>query len=131
MIYGLVGQSLWETGTLAIRESTVPYYSLPTPALVGLPLTAGDLASGLAVAQALQALAMSFVAVPVYLWASRLAGARWALAAAVLAKAAGALVRRPADDRSPLLPVVAAHPLAACACSNVRRWSGKGCSCCW
>ncbi len=85
MIYGLVGQSLWETGTLAIRESTVPYYSLLTPALVGLPLTAGDLASGLAVAQALQALAMSFVAVPVYLWASRLVGARWALAAAVLA----------------------------------------------
>ena len=84
MIYGLVGQSLWETGTLAIRESTVPYYSLPTPALVGLPLTAGDLASGVAVAQALQALAMSLVAVP-GLWASRLAGARWALAAAVLA----------------------------------------------
>ena len=28
---------------------------------------------------------MSFVAVPVYLWASRLVGARWALAAAVLA----------------------------------------------
>ena len=84
MIYGLVGQSLWETGTLAIRESTVPYYSLLTPALVGLPLTAGDLASGVASAQALQALAMSLVAVPVYLFGARLTGARWALGAAAI-----------------------------------------------
>jgi hypothetical protein len=85
MIYGLVGQSLWETGTLSIRGSAVPYYSLLTPALVGLPLTTGDLASGVAVAQALQAVAMSLVAVPVYLWGARLVGTRWALAAALLA----------------------------------------------
>ncbi|MDQ3380535.1 MAG: hypothetical protein M3546_09460 [Actinomycetota bacterium] len=85
MIYGLVGQSLWESGTLAIRDATVPYYSLLTPALVGLPLTLSDVARGVAVAQALQALAMSLVAVPVYLWGTRLVGVRWALAAAVLA----------------------------------------------
>ena len=85
MIYGLVGQSLWETGTLSIRDSAVSYYSLLTPALVGLPLTTGDLASGVAVAQALQAVAMSLVAVPVYLWGARLVGTRWALAAALLA----------------------------------------------
>jgi hypothetical protein len=85
MIYGLVGQSLWETGALTIRGAAVPYYSLLTPALVGLPLTTGDLATGVAVAQALQALAMSLVAVPVYLWGARFVGMRWALAAAVLA----------------------------------------------
>ena len=85
MIYGLVGQSLWETGTLSIRDNAVPYYSLLTPALVGLPLSTGDLASGVAVAQALQAVAMSLVAVPVYLWGARLVGTRWALAAALLA----------------------------------------------
>nr|MBA3376498.1 hypothetical protein [Actinomycetota bacterium] len=85
MIYGLVGQSLWESGTLTIRDAAVPYYSLLTPALVGLPLAASDLARGLAVAQALQALAMSLVAVPVYLWGTRIVGTRWALGAAVLA----------------------------------------------
>ncbi|CAN5754582.1 hypothetical protein BH20ACT14_BH20ACT14_13050 [soil metagenome] len=85
MIYGLVGQSLWESGTLTIRDAAVPYYSLLTPALVGLPLAASDLARGLAIAQALQALAMSLVAVPVYLWGTRIVGTRWALGAAVLA----------------------------------------------
>jgi hypothetical protein len=85
MIYGLVGESLWETGTLSIRGIALPYYSLLTPVLVGLPLSLDDLGRGVAVAQALQALAMSLVAVPVYLWGRRLVDARWALAAAVLA----------------------------------------------
>jgi hypothetical protein len=85
MIYGLVGQSLWETGTLSVRGISVPYYSLLTPVLVGLPLTLEDLRSGVDIAQALQAVAMSLVAVPVYLWGRRLAGDRWAIAAAGLA----------------------------------------------
>ena len=85
MIYGLVGQSLWESGTLTIRDAAVPYYSLLTPALVGLPLAVGELARGVAIAQALQALAMSLVAVPVYLWGKPIVGTRWALAAAALA----------------------------------------------
>lgn len=85
MIYGLVGQSLWESGTLTVRGAAVPYYSLLTPALVGLPLNLDDVARGVAVAQALQALAMSLVAVPVYLWGKRLVGTGWALGAAVLA----------------------------------------------
>jgi len=85
MIYGLVGESLWETGTLSIRGIAVPYYSLLTPALVGLPLSLENVGAGIALAQALQALAMSLVAVPVYLWGERLAGRRWALAAAALA----------------------------------------------
>ena len=38
----------------------------------------------MASAQALQALAMSLVAVPVYLWGARLTGARWALGAAAI-----------------------------------------------
>jgi hypothetical protein len=84
MIYGLLGQSLWETGTLAVRGISVPYYSLLTPALVGFPLTLDDLRTGVAIAQALQALAMSLVAVPVYVWGKRLAGDRWAIAAAAL-----------------------------------------------
>ena len=85
MIYGLVGQSLWESGTLTIRDAAIPYYSLLTPALVGLPLSLLDLGRGVAVAQALQALAMSLAAIPVYLWARRLTDTRWALAASLLA----------------------------------------------
>jgi hypothetical protein len=84
MLYGLIGESLWETGQLSIRGMSVPYYSLLTPALVGLPLTLDDRETGLAIAQLLQALAMSLVAIPVYLWGRHLAGQRAALAAAVL-----------------------------------------------
>jgi hypothetical protein len=85
MIYGLVGESLWETGELSVRGIAIPYLSLLTPALVGLPLTLDDLELGVALAQALQALAMSLAAVPVYLWTRRLAGRGWALTAATLA----------------------------------------------
>jgi len=85
MIYGLVGESLWETGELSVRGTGLAYYSLLTPALIGLPLTFDDLRLGLAVAQALQALAMSLVAVPVYMWGRPLAGRGWALAAAAMA----------------------------------------------
>ncbi|MGH3133369.1 MAG: hypothetical protein ACRDNY_06445 [Gaiellaceae bacterium] len=85
MIYALVGESLWESGELSVRGIALSYYSLLTPALVGLPLTIDDLESGVRIAQALQALAMSFVAVPVYLWGKRLTRPSWALVAAALA----------------------------------------------
>jgi Dolichyl-phosphate-mannose-protein mannosyltransferase len=84
MIYGLVGESLWETGELSIRGISTPYYSLLTPALVGLPMQLDDRETGIAFAQALQALAMSLAAVPVYLWGRRLAGTGWGLVAATL-----------------------------------------------
>jgi hypothetical protein len=85
ILYGLVGESLWQTGELSIRGIATPYYSLLTPALVGLPLTVDDRETGVAIAQLLQALAMSLVAVPVYVWGKRLVGPRWALVAALLA----------------------------------------------
>jgi len=84
MIYGLVGESFWETGELSVRGISIPYYSLLTPLLVGFPLTLDDRETGIAVAQGLQALAISLVAVPVYLWGKRLAGSGWGLVAALL-----------------------------------------------
>jgi hypothetical protein len=84
MLYGLVGESVWETGELSIRGIATPYYSLLTPAFVGLPLTFDDRGTGVAIAQLLQALAMSLATVPVYLWGRRLAGRRWAFVAALL-----------------------------------------------
>lgn len=84
MVYGLLGQSLWESGELTVRGAPTAYYSLLTPALVGLPLSLDDVGAGVRAAQGLQVLAMSLVAVPVFLWGRPLAGARWGLAAAVL-----------------------------------------------
>ncbi|MGZ8688242.1 MAG: hypothetical protein ACXWZP_07420, partial [Gaiellaceae bacterium] len=84
MAYGLLGQSLWQTGGLTIRGTAVGYYSLVYPAFVGGALSIGDTAAGIVVLQAVQAVAMSAVAVPVFLWGRRLTGDRWALAAAAL-----------------------------------------------
>jgi hypothetical protein len=92
MLYGLLGESLWTTGRLEIRGAVSPYYSLLTPALVGAGLTGRDLAQGVELAQLLQTAAMSSAAIPVYLWARRVAGAWWAVAAAVIALAGPALV---------------------------------------
>ena len=92
MLYGLLGESLWDDGTLSIRGAASPYYSLLTPALVGAALTGRDLASGVELAQFLQAAVMSSTAVPVFLWCRRLTSAWWALGAAVLSVAGPVLV---------------------------------------
>lgn len=84
MAYGLLGQSLWQTGELTIRGTAVGYYSLIYPALVGAPLSLGSTATGIVALQAVQALLMSAVAVPVFLWGRSLAGAGWGLVAAAL-----------------------------------------------
>ena len=84
MVYGMLGEGLWSHGTLTLRSFPSPYYSLLTPALIGAPLAALDLGDGIQWARLLQALAMSLVAVPTYLWARRIASACWAVAAAAL-----------------------------------------------
>ena len=90
MVYGMVGEGLWSHGTLTLRELPSPYYSLLTPALIGAPLAALDLGDGIQWARLLQALAMSLVAIPTYLWARRIASTGWALAAATTVLAAPA-----------------------------------------
>jgi len=83
-VYGLLGRSLYQHGSLAILGGPTPFYSLLTPALVGFPLSAFGFASGLDVLQGLQAFAMSLAAVPVYLWSRTLVSRRSALVAAAL-----------------------------------------------
>ncbi len=92
MLYGLLGESLWDDGTLSIRGADVPYFSLLTPALIGAVLTGRDLVAGVELAQLVQAAAMSSAAVPVYLWCRRLTSAWWALGASVLTVAGPVLV---------------------------------------
>ncbi len=84
MVYGLLGESLWSDGALTVRGEHVGYYSLAYPALVGGPLSLFGLPSGLVVLKALQALVMSAVAIPVYVWGRRLMSPSMALVAAGL-----------------------------------------------
>ena len=83
-IYALLGRSLWETGTPTLLGADGWGYSLLYPALIGWPLTLGDLALGVELVQAFQAVAMSATAVVVYLWGRKPLGATWALVAAAL-----------------------------------------------
>lgn len=84
-LYGLLGRSLAAGDGLTILGAPVPFYSLLYPLLVGAPfLVASDVASGVTAVQALQALAMSATAIPVFLWARPLAGTRLAFLAATL-----------------------------------------------
>jgi hypothetical protein len=84
MTYGLLGQSLYRSGSLAILGGPTPYFSAVVPAFVGLPLSLGNLALGYDVLKVMQALAMSLTAVPVYLWGRSLVGERRALVPALL-----------------------------------------------
>ena len=84
LVYGLLGRGLWRDGALRILDEPTPYYSLVVPALVGLPLSIGDLVLGHSILKVLQAFAMSLAAVPVFLWGRTIASPRWALVAATL-----------------------------------------------
>jgi Dolichyl-phosphate-mannose-protein mannosyltransferase len=92
MVYGLIGRNLWLHGSLTILGGPTPYYSLLTPLLVGFPLAAFGLDTGLDVLHGLQPFVMSLAAVPTYLWARRLVSRRAAFAAAALALATPVLV---------------------------------------
>ena len=83
-LYGLVGRSLVHGDGLTIVGEPVPYYSLLYPLFVGLAGLGTDIATGLTVAQVVQALVMSATAIPIFFWARPLAGARLALFAAGL-----------------------------------------------
>ena len=83
-IYALLGRSLWEDFSPSLLGGASGSYSLVYPALLGLPLTFGDLEAGITTAQALGALLMSATAVVVYLWGREPLGVWWATAAAGL-----------------------------------------------
>ena len=83
-IYAELGKSLYETGRLDILGEPTRFYGLVTPAVAGLPLSAGDLEDGYRALKMIQALVVSLAAVPVFLWARTVASTGWALAAAAL-----------------------------------------------
>ena len=84
MIYGLLGQSLYRTGTWrssAARRRITARSSRSWPVVRS---ALGDLAAGYSVLKVVQALVISLAAVPVYFWARSLVPRRWALVAAAL-----------------------------------------------
>ncbi len=93
MLYGLVGESLWETGTLTVRGLETPYYSLLLPrSSPGSRSRSGHRSRrAIHLTQALQALAMSLTAVPVYLWGRRFLPSSARLAAVALTLAVPSL----------------------------------------
>jgi hypothetical protein len=92
MTYGLVGESLYRSGSLDILGGPTPYFSALVPAFVGLPLSLANLVLGYDLLKVLQALAMSLAAVPVFVWGRSLCGTRWALVVAALTLALPGLV---------------------------------------
>jgi Dolichyl-phosphate-mannose-protein mannosyltransferase len=84
IIYGELGRSLYRSGEFRILGRPTEFISLVYPALVGVPLSLGNLERGYHLLKLVQALVMSLTAVPVYFWARSLGAGRWAFAAAVL-----------------------------------------------
>jgi hypothetical protein len=83
-VYASLGQSLFRSLELSIFGGGTALFSFVYPLLNGLPLAYGDLERGYTILKALQAVAMSLTAIPVYLWGRRLMAPGWALVAAAL-----------------------------------------------
>src|SRR5439155_4897841 len=66
--YGLIGEGLWRHGRYEILGHQPQFLSLVYPLLAGLPLSMHDAERGYAALKVVQAIVMSLVAVPVYLW---------------------------------------------------------------
>ena len=90
-VYAALGRSLVSHGRFEILGETPDFFGVVYPALVGLPLSLSDVALGYDVLKVVQAVVMSLVAVPVYLWARDLMAPRWALTASALSLAAPGL----------------------------------------
>ena len=92
MIWGALGRSLWEHGDLRVLGGEQQPFGVVYPALVGGPLALAGLERGYELLKVIQPVVMSATAVPVYLWARRLASPGWSLTAAVLTLAVPGLL---------------------------------------
>jgi hypothetical protein len=92
MVWAALGQSLWEHGDLRLLGGEQKLFGVVYPALVGAPLALAGLERGYDVLKVIQPIVMSATAVPVYLWARRVATPGWSLVAAVLTLAVPGLL---------------------------------------
>ncbi len=89
--YGMLGRSLWHSGTLTVAGAEAPFYGFVYPAWIGAPLRAFGLWNGIHVLQVAQPVLMSATGLVVYAWARRFVSVRLALVAAALTLAVPAL----------------------------------------
>ena len=92
MIWAGLGRRLWEHGDLRLFGGAQQVYGVVYPALVGGPLSLAGLERGYDALKVVQPIVMSLTAVPVFLWARRLATPGWALLAAALTLAVPGLL---------------------------------------
>jgi hypothetical protein len=92
MIWAGLGRRLWEHGDLRLFGQAQQVYGVVYPALVGGPLSLAGLERGYDALKVLQPIVMSLTAVPVFVWARRLATSGWALLAAALTLAVPGLL---------------------------------------
>jgi hypothetical protein len=92
MIWGALGRSLWEHGNLRPLGGAQQLFGVVYPALIGGPLVLAGLERGYEILKVIQPLVMSATAVPIYLWARRLASPGWSLLAAALTLAVPGLL---------------------------------------
>ena len=92
MIWAGLGRRLWEHGDLRLFGGAQHVYGVVYPALVGGPLSLAGLELGYDALKVVQPIVMSLTAVPVFLWARRLATPGWALLAAALTLAVPGLL---------------------------------------
>jgi hypothetical protein len=109
-IYADRALALWHHGNIPVFRGQGAGYGLLYPALAGIPLAFGDLATGYTSLKLLQALVISLVAVPIFFYGRRLMRPAYALLAAALA------VASPLCLYSGLVMTeVLIYPLGACA----------------
>jgi hypothetical protein len=89
--YGLLGQSLWHSGTLTFLGAEAPFYGIVYPLIAGLPLTVFGHLDGIRALQVVQPLLMSTAGLVAYVWARRMVPVAYALLAAALTIAVPAL----------------------------------------
>jgi Dolichyl-phosphate-mannose-protein mannosyltransferase len=91
-IYADRAISLWRHASLTVLNGEGAGYSVLYPAVAGIPLSVGSIATGYASLKLLQALVMSLVAVPLVLYGRRIMPTGYALFAGALALASPLLL---------------------------------------
>ena len=91
-IYAQRAYTFWHHGSLPLFGGQGAGYGVLYPMLIGLPLSIGSFVHGYAWLKVLQALVVSLVAVPVYVYGRRLMPRGYALIAAALAVASPLLL---------------------------------------
>lgn len=109
-VYIRRAEHLWDDGPWPLLHGAGAGYGLLYPAIAGLPLAVGDLATGYESLKLLQAFVMSLAAVPVAVWARRLMPPPWPLVAAALTVASPLLLYS-----GLVMTEVLAYPVAAAA----------------